>query len=132
MKYIDNISLIDIRNKKILLCVSKGETKWQLPGGKRELGEDDEETLIRECKEELNIDLIPETIKLFETIQGQAHSKDKGVIVKIKMFTANFTGVIVSSTEIEKAEYLGFDQVPDTSEIGWSYLKGLKEKGLIK
>lgn len=132
MKIIDHISLIDIKAKKILLCVNKGKTKWQLPGGKREAGESDEETLIRECKEELGIDINPETIKYFDEIEGQAHSKDAGINVIVKMYTAKWTGGIEAQNEVTHAKYLKYSEVPDTSEMGWVYLKGLQEKGLIE
>jgi 8-oxo-dGTP pyrophosphatase MutT (NUDIX family) len=34
---------------------SKGKTKYYIPGGKRENGESDEQTLIREIAEELSV-----------------------------------------------------------------------------
>jgi 8-oxo-dGTP diphosphatase len=32
--------------------------RWEFPGGKREAGEADVDALIRECREELNIDIV--------------------------------------------------------------------------
>jgi 8-oxo-dGTP diphosphatase len=132
MHAIDHISLIDIKNKQILLCVSKGKTKWQLPGGKREAGETDTETLIRECEEELGIKIEPNSIKFFDEIEGQAHSKDIGIMVKVRMYTADWTGELEPQKEIAEAKYMKFSEVPDTSEMGWVYLKNLQRKGFIK
>ena len=132
MDFIDHISLVDIKNKKILLVLNKDRAKWQLPGGKRESNETDEQTLIRECKEELGIELIPKTIKYLETIEGQAAEKTNGVIVRIKIYTGKFLGIIALGAEVGKASYLSYSQVPDTSEIGWEYLTRLKKGGLIE
>ena len=46
-----------------------GKTAFFTPGGKREAGETDEEALIRECKEELTIDLATETIQPYSVFQ---------------------------------------------------------------
>jgi len=57
MKEIDKIALLYLKDGKILSTLSKGKDTYYIPGGKREQGETDEETLIRECKEELSIDI---------------------------------------------------------------------------
>ncbi|MBQ5756809.1 MAG: NUDIX domain-containing protein, partial [Erysipelotrichaceae bacterium] len=62
MKTIDKIALIYLKNGKILTTLSKGKDTYYLPGGKREGSETDAETLIRELREELSIQILPETI----------------------------------------------------------------------
>ncbi len=62
MKEIDKIAYIHTEQGKVLMSRSKGKTKYYIPGGKREIGETDEETLIREISEELNVKIIPSTI----------------------------------------------------------------------
>ena len=57
MKEIDKIAFIYIKDSKILSTLSKGKDTYYIPGGKREENETDEETLIRECKEELTINI---------------------------------------------------------------------------
>lgn len=78
MKKIDKIALIYLKDGKILSTLSKGKDTYYIPGGKREGKEKDEETLIRECKEELTIDIIKNTIKYYGTFEAQAHGKQKG------------------------------------------------------
>ena len=53
MKEVDKIAFIEIKNGRILSTKSKGKSKYYIPGGKRELGETDEQTLVREIIEEL-------------------------------------------------------------------------------
>lgn len=64
MKQIEVVAAIIIKGNKIL-CVQRKESKlpyiskkYEFPGGKMELGETREETIIREIKEELDIDII--------------------------------------------------------------------------
>ena len=73
MKEIDKISFLYIKDGKILSTLSKGKDTYYIPGGKREENESDEETLIRECKEELTIDIKQNTIKYYGTFEAQAH-----------------------------------------------------------
>ena len=67
MKEIDKIAFIYLKENKILSTLSKGKDTYYIPGGKRENNETDEETLIRECKEELSIKIKKETIKYYGT-----------------------------------------------------------------
>ena len=52
MQVIDKIAYIYMQDKKILSSLSKGKDTYYIPGGKREGNETDEETLIREVKED--------------------------------------------------------------------------------
>ena len=52
---IDKIALIHIKDKKALVRLSKGKDTWYQAGGKREKGEYDEQTLVREIEEELSV-----------------------------------------------------------------------------
>ncbi|EEI93706.1 hypothetical protein HMPREF0765_0700 [Sphingobacterium spiritivorum ATCC 33300] len=63
MTEIDKVALIYIQDRRILTARSKGKDKYYIPGGKREAGENDTATLIREIKEELNVDVIPSSIQ---------------------------------------------------------------------
>jgi 8-oxo-dGTP diphosphatase len=60
---IDKLAWCCIKDKRLLGARSKGKNIYYIPGGKREEGESDHEALIREIKEELSVDLKPETIQ---------------------------------------------------------------------
>ena len=61
---IDKLALVYIRDGKMLMTRSRGKDKFYNPGGKRETGETNIQALIREIKEEMSVDIIPESIKL--------------------------------------------------------------------
>ena len=54
---IDKVAWIHIKDKKILATLSKGKKVFYIPGGKREGDETDEQTLFREIKEELDVEV---------------------------------------------------------------------------
>lgn len=73
IKEIDKIAFIYLKDNKILSSRSKGKDTYYIPGGKREKGESEKETQIREIKEELSVDILEDTIKYFDTFKTQAH-----------------------------------------------------------
>ena len=117
MKIIDKIALIYIKDGKILSTLSKGKDTYYLPGGKRENNETDEETLIRECKEELTIDINKDTIKYYGTFEAQAHGKSEGILVKMTCYTAEFNGEIKSSSEIQEVTWLNYCDMDKISPV---------------
>ena len=108
---IDKLAWIYIKDRKILSTRSHGKDAWYIPGGKREGDESDQQALIREVKEELTVDLQPETIKYLGTFKAQAHGKAEGVIVQMTCYTAEFDGSIKPSAEI--AEIVWYDSTVD-------------------
>ena len=132
MKEIDKIALIYIKDKKILTTLSKGKDTYYLPGGKREKNEKDEDTLVRECKEELTIDIDINSIKYYGTFEAQAHGKAEGIIVKMACYIANFTGKIQPSSEIQEVRWLGYNDLNLISPVDRLIFKDLFENGLIK
>ena len=132
MKKIDKIAFIYVKDNKILSTLSKGKNIYYIPGGKREINETDEETLIRECKEELSIDIQQNSIKYYGTFEAQAHGKTEGVIVKMTCYIAEFTGEIQASSEIEETRWLGYDNLDIISPVDKLIFEDLYVKGLIK
>ena len=132
MKEIDKIALIYIKDKKILTTLSKGKDTYYLPGGKREKNEKDEDTLVRESKEELTIDIDVNSIKYYGTFEAQAHGKAEGIIVKMTCYIANFTGKIQPSSEIQEVRWLGYNDLDLISPVDRLIFKDLFENGIIK
>jgi len=130
--FIDKLAFIDIKDKKILVTLSRGKDTWYIPGGKREGNETDEETLIREVKEELNIALIPSTIMYYGTFKAQAHGKSEGTIVRMTCYRADFEGVMKPSGEIDRLDYFSYDQKHLTAPVDQIIFDDLKKKGLIE
>ena len=129
--YIDKLAFIEIRNRKVLETCSYGKDKWYIPGGKREAGERDEQALIREMKEELLVDLIPETIKHYGTFEAQAHGKPEGTIVRMTCYTAKYNGTLSPSAEVEKLDWFDYSKRGDVSPVDQLIFDDLEAKNLI-
>jgi len=132
MKKIDKIAFIYLKDGKILSTLSKGKDTYYIPGGKREGLEKDAEALIRECKEELTIDIIKDTIKYYGTFEAQAHGKSEGVLVKMTCYMADFEGEIEASSEIQKIRWLDYSNLDIISPVDKLIFKDLYDKELIK
>lgn len=131
MKEIDKIAFIYLKDRKILSTLSKGKDAYYIPGGKRDGSETDEETLIRECKEELTIDIKKDTIKYYGTFKAQAHGKAEGIIVKMTCYEADFDGELVADSEIQEVVWLNYKDLDKISPVDKLIFEDLHQKGLL-
>jgi len=129
--FIDKLAYIYIKDRKILVTLSKGKDTWYIPGGKRDQGEIDEQALIREVKEELTVDLIPKTIEYYNTFTAPAHGKPKGTMVRMTCYRADYKGELKPDAEIAKLDFFEYKQKELTSAVDHLIFDDLKEKRLI-
>ena len=132
MAVIDKVAFLYLQDGKILSTRSKGKDKYYIPGGKRETGETDIETLIREVKEELSVDIIESSAKLYGVFEAQAHGKAVGVIVKMTCYTAEYTGELKADSEIAEIVWLTMADIESVSPVDKLIFADLKSKGLLK
>lgn len=130
--YIDKLAFIDIKDKQILSTLSKGKDIWYIPGGKREDRETDEQALIREVKEELKVDIIPESIVLYGIFEAQAHGKPEGTVVRMTCYTAHYSGKLQASAEVDEYRYVPYTWKDKSSAVDQLIFDDMKEKGLIE
>ena len=131
MNEVDKIAFIHIVDGKILSTRTKGRNKFYIPGGKREAHETDEETLVREIKEELAVHIIRETISYLGTFKAQSDGATEGVIVKMTCYTAEYNGNLKASSEIEELRWLDTSDLDIISEVDKKIFAFLKTEGLL-
>lgn len=132
--HIQTVALVHIKDKKVLLVLCKGKNAFYMPGGKLDQGEDEIQALIRESKEELSIDVVPETVKHYGTFQAQAYGKPEGVIVSTICYHADIKGKPKPTSEVEKVRFFSHGEyiaMEETAPLLHVILKDLKEKGHI-
>jgi len=131
-KEIDKLAWLYLRNGKLLSARSKGKTLFYIPGGKREIGESDEQALIREVQEEVSVDLIPDTIKYAATFTAQADGKNNETKVKLTCYYAEFQGELCPDAEIEEIDFLGYQDKHLCSLASIEAMDWLKHAKLIE
>lgn len=69
----DGAAAVIVNDKGQILLQSRADRdKWGLPGGCQELGERFQDTIIREIKEETNLDVKEEDLELIDIVSGSS------------------------------------------------------------
>lgn len=129
---IDKIAWIYIKDKKILSTLSKGKDKYYIPGGKREKDENDMETLTREIKEELSVDINLDSVKYYGVFKAQAHGKSEGIIVKMSCYFAEYEGNLKVDNKISEIVWLTYEDIDKVSPVDKLIFEDLHTKGLLQ
>ena len=130
-KIIDKVGWIVIQDQKLLCVRSYGKELFYIPGGKRESGESDLETLKREILEELSVDIGQEA-DYVGTFSAPADGKKADVIVTVKCYQADFSGDLQPGSEIEEMQWLGSGDLEVCSKATIAIINHLVEQGLVK
>ena len=128
---IDKVAWIHLEDGRVLGTRSAGKDTYYLPGGKREPGESDVETLVREIREELSVEIDATSAEHIGTFEAQAHGHSVGVTVRMTCYTASFTGEPVASAEIAELAWLTTADVDRISPVDRIIFAHLHEAGLL-
>ncbi|MDQ7906346.1 NUDIX domain-containing protein [Phytohabitans sp. ZYX-F-186] len=127
MAVIDKIAWIHLVGGAILSTRSRGKDVYYLPGGKREPGESDVDTLVREVGEELSVAIAPESAAHLGTFEAQAHGHAAGTLVRMTCYTAGYAGDLRASSEIAEVLWLTYrdrDRVSPVDQVIFDHLRG--------
>jgi 8-oxo-dGTP pyrophosphatase MutT (NUDIX family) len=97
------IAGIIIKDRKLLMVRKYNESHFIMPGGKQKEGETTQQTLARELKEELSIELISH--KFFKTFEA-VHFKDKNLLVKMDTYLIKIKGNPKPTSEINEIKWI--------------------------
>lgn len=110
-------AIIVNKNGQVLLQNSTVVNRWMLPGGCQELGETFEETIIREVKEETNLDVNIYDLHLINIVSGKSrkHEYPNGDIVfnnTVLYEIKNYTGVLKATDESKELKFFDLNEIP--------------------
>ena len=129
-------AIIVNKDGQILMQSRVDNDRWGLPGGCQELGERFEDTIIREVKEETNLDITEENLELIAIVSGNSRRNEYPngdvVINNTALYCVrNYSGEVKWDNESKEMRFFDLDNLPqnqndpDLIEI---YKKSLNKK----
>jgi 8-oxo-dGTP pyrophosphatase MutT (NUDIX family) len=115
----DGAAAIIVNDKGQILLQSRTDNeRWGLPGGCQELGERFEETVIREVKEETNLEITEDNLELIGIIAGGTRRKEYPngdvVINNTALYCVkNYTGEVKWDSESKDMRFFDLDNLPE-------------------
>lgn len=112
MKKEKSCGCIILNDKNEILLVLQTAGHWGLPKGHVEEGETEEQTAIREVKEETNVDVIVNTNLRYSMVYSPKEDVEKEVVYFIAKNTSNDCKPQLE--EVQEMKWLDIDNAIDT------------------
>ncbi len=131
-------AIIVNENGQILLQSRADNDRWGLPGGCQELGERFEDTIIREVKEETNLDITEDNLELIAIVSGNSRRNEYPngdvVINNTALYCVkNYSGTLKWDEESKDMKFFDLDSLPmnqNDPDLIAIYQKKLNEKSI--
>lgn len=127
MPHIRKIGLVDVNDEGLLVVLKHGGGTWILPGGKPEIGEDDQAALLREIDEELSCGVTG--LKPLTVIHAAAADRPADT-VEVRCFLGSLNAEPSRAAEIAEVRRVSIDDpdVPLAPSIVDGLLPLLRER----
>ena len=123
-----------IKDRKVLAERSMGKPVFVQPGGRMEPGETAQQALVRELKEEFNIDVSEQDLEPFGSYSAEAANHPKQRVHMEVFIVKKWRGEVEPQNEVEELLWLT-SSVPEDVEIGSIFvheiIPRLKQQDLI-
>lgn len=135
----DGAAAIIVNEKGQILLQSRADNdRWGLPGGCQELGERFEDTVIREVKEETNLDITEDNLELIAIVSGSTRRNEYPngdvVINNTALYSVkNYSGELKWDSESKSMKFFDLDNLPinqNDPDLIDIYIKSLNKKAL--
>ncbi|RFA17275.1 hypothetical protein B7R21_00615 [Subtercola boreus] len=106
MQAIRVAAVVLLRERRVLMVTARGRDVLYLPGGKIDAGETAAEALVRECREEIAVELDGASIRSLFTVTVQAHGEPEGRMVAMELFAATALDEPTASSEVDSVHWV--------------------------
>jgi 8-oxo-dGTP diphosphatase len=127
---IRRVSFVCIKNRKLLVALNEGKSKWYTPGGRVEDGETDEEALCREISEELGIQISTDSLRFYKVLTGTADEKTKDDL-KVLSYFGSLNADPEPKSEITKLNWFSSKDKHLLSPVAQDLFASLYTDGLV-
>jgi 8-oxo-dGTP pyrophosphatase MutT (NUDIX family) len=124
----EKVAWILVRNNRVLVTRSHGRDRFYFPGGHREPGESDGDTLVREIDEELQTAIDPGSMAQFGIFEiGEGHPDHDPF--RMICYTADHRGELIPSREIAEKAWFCYGDRHRVSAVDALAFDALHESG---
>ncbi|WP_141208528.1 NUDIX hydrolase [Streptomyces griseorubiginosus] len=126
----EKVAWVLVRDGRVLVTRNHGVDLFYFPGGKREPGESDAETPVREIEEELRSQVDPATmthVGTFETLS----ERDGRPEFRMICYTADYAGPLLPSREVAESDWFGYGDRARVSTVDQLVFDALRASGRL-
>ena len=124
-------AVVLLRGRRVLMVTARARDVLYLPGGKIDDGETAAEALVRECREEIAVELDGASIRSLFRVTVQAHGEPEGRMVAMELFGASTPDEPTASAEVDSVHWVTSADAGRCPPAGVETLARLRELDLI-
>ncbi|MCQ9184843.1 NUDIX domain-containing protein [Streptomyces sp. IBSBF 2953] len=126
----EKVAWVLLRDGLVLVTRSHGRDRFYFPGGHREPGESDSETLVREIAEELQAAIDPGSMAHFGTFEvGEGHPEHGPF--RMICYTADHRGELTPAREIAEKAWFRYADRNRVSAVDGMVFDALRQAGRL-
>ncbi|MEU5042225.1 NUDIX hydrolase [Streptomyces griseorubiginosus] len=126
----EKVAWVLVRDGRVLVTRNHGVDLFYFPGGKREPGESDAETLVREIDEELRSQVDPATMTHVGTFETRSEDDGRPEFRMI-CYTAEYAGPLLPSREVAESDWFGYGDRARVSAVDRMVFDMLRDSGRL-
>ena len=113
---VDIRALILSPDKKVLLVQEQSDGRWSLPGGWAEVGFTPSETVVKECKEETGLVVVPKKLLAVFDKRMHPHPPEPHYVFKMVFWCEGLPGEVDKGFDVLDVGYFAVNDLPPLSE----------------
>jgi len=128
---VDQLAWVQIVAGQILCYRMTGTEKYVIPYTKSVAGASDAQTLFREMKIGLGVELLLPTLKFIGVFEAQTDAHTPGILTRMSCYSASYQGKLQPIPPVEALVWLNHSDRDLVSEVDKLIFDFLKDKGIL-